>query len=346
LDTSGTIPAGSGSAWKQIGFTFQPTGTTAIISIRNNGVGGAGNDWAIDDIYVGDCIPTVSLQPIITTCDAPATQAQAIITDASHFYDTYQWLIDKNDGNGYVAQGAVQTGTFDPVTNAYTATIALPAIGLSPGAYLGWQYQIAVGTTASDLSSPTCSYTSSQLLRIQNCSIILPVKFENIQAQLNNNSGEIQWQVAQQLNVKQYELQKSIDNKNFSTIAITAANISTSNYTAYDNNLSGGVNYYRIKEVDVNGAVTYSKIVALIGGGNSAVVTIFPNPVSSQLFIATPTGTKIINAVIIDAIGREVLRTNNINNSIIDAGNLAPGFYTIKMTTAKNEIVNKSFIKK
>lgn len=53
--TSGTIPANAGWVQKSITFT---TGnyTTANINLRNNAPGGGGNDWAIDDFEMYECL--------------------------------------------------------------------------------------------------------------------------------------------------------------------------------------------------------------------------------------------------------------------------------------------------
>ena len=348
LYTTGNILTGQGNIWRQIGFTFQPTGDSATISIRNNQGGGAGNDWAIDDIYLGDCVPTVALQPILDSCTNPPTQATAIITDGSQFYDTYQWQVNKNDGNGFVDDSTVQTATFNSA-NSYTASINLPDLSINPTLYMGWEYRIIVGTTASDLTSPTCSYTSTQRLLLQGCDVILPIKVTSIKAQLDNGNGEVLWQVADQINVNHYELQKSTDGKTFSdviSIAPVAGNVAS--YTAEDNSLSGGTTYYRIKEVDNNNVVSYSTVVTLNEDGSADNIKIFPNPVSGQLFITTPSNIKIESAVIIDATGRKVLQTGSLNNSTnsIEVSSLATGFYTLRLTTSSNEVVNKSFIKK
>ncbi|MBI3883120.1 MAG: hypothetical protein HY305_02610, partial [Sphingobacteriales bacterium] len=90
LYKTGDIPTGAaGQAWRQVGFTFQASGATTTISIRNNQTGGVGNDWALDDIYVGSCNPTVVLTPLSTTC-SPLDTAYGVVTDASLLFDTYQ----------------------------------------------------------------------------------------------------------------------------------------------------------------------------------------------------------------------------------------------------------------
>ena len=51
--------------WIRKGFTYLtgPTQTSMIIYVRNNAPGGGGNDWAIDDIGVASCYPSMLLTP-------------------------------------------------------------------------------------------------------------------------------------------------------------------------------------------------------------------------------------------------------------------------------------------
>ena len=339
----------SGSGWINVGFTFKSSGTTAKFSIRNNNPGGNGNDWAIDDIYVGTCVPTIAMQPIIATCANPPTQATAKITDVSRLYSSYQWQLNKNDGNGYLNEGPLVTTTFS-ASNDYTAVVALPnPITIANN---GWKYRIIVGTSTTDLTSTDCSYTGTQTLIIQDCGIILPIKLLSIKAELNNNKGDVYWEVADQINVHHYELEKSTDGKNFSYVTTVAvSNVgSTIHYMAEDPNINNGVNYYRIKVIDNDFKYAYSQVVTLALKGKTNELKIFPNPVNDRLFIWLPAETKINTAMIIDAAGRivqqKIFTSNNSNVSDMELRNLPGGFYTIRIITNNEQVTNLRFIKK
>ncbi|HTC00591.1 MAG TPA: hypothetical protein VK705_07900, partial [Ferruginibacter sp.] len=207
LYTTPVIPTGpAGQAWQQVGFTFQTNSSTAVISIRNDTTGGLGNDWAMDDIYIGDCQPSITLSPATLVCGSINDSASATVNDVSDIYDTYQWQVNKNDGFGYVAASAIITvpGFNTSPTHTYTTNVALPT-PIAP-ANAGWTYRLVLGTTAADISSPTCYFTDTSVLVLTNtCSVILPIKLLSIQAQqLTQTSGEVTWTVASQTNVTQY----------------------------------------------------------------------------------------------------------------------------------------------
>jgi hypothetical protein len=209
-----------------------------------------------------------------------------------------------------------------------------------------------LGTTVADISSPICYFTDSNVLRLTNaCSIILPIKLLSIKAQqLQQNSGEVTWTVASQTNVSQYILEKSTDGKTFYYVTGEEANSNKSLYTAEDDDLyQGGLNYYRIEAVDIDGSVSYSDVVTIDPAPNTTTqIQIYPNPVGDELHISKPTTTIINNAVIIDAIGRILVQVNSFNNftNSIPLGNLPTGFYDLKVIDSKNQVTNIKFIKK
>jgi type IX secretion system substrate protein len=350
----GTAPnLGADSAdWHHVGFTFVANSTSAVFSLRNNSPGGQGNDFALDDIYVGSCVPTVVVTPLpVDVCNHPPLQDTALVTDASHLYSSYEWQVNKKDGNGYVFVGGVQTGTFGlPLgvgANSYYATLTLP-IPLYVDS--GWSYRVVVATNPANLPNPTCSFTSSDTTLIPNCGgPPTPVTFISVKAVLNSNIGDVYWQVGDQLNVAYYELEKSTDQLTYTGIASVPAIKGSSilNYASQDLNLTNGINYYRVKEVDNDGIFSYSYIVQLIYGG-SGTVSIFPNPASDVLHIMVPAATQVKSAIIYDAIGRKILEQDNLNSSdpTISVSNLTTGFYDIKVITADGVVTNLNFVKK
>jgi len=351
LYTTPVLPTGV-SGWQQVGFTFQTNTPTAVISIRNDTTGGLGNDWAMDDIYVGDCQPAVTLGTVSFGCGSLLDSASASVVDASNIYDTYQWLVNKNDGAGYVAADTIITvpGFNASVTHTYTSKVALPSPLTAASA--GWAYKLILGTTAADISSPTCYFSDSNVLVLNNaCSIILPIRLLSIKAQqLNTNSGEVVWEVADQVNVNHYELEKSIDGVHFTYVTSVPASTNISAYTADDNDLYGnGVNYYEVEEVDNDGTIHTSQIVTINPAPNTSnIIQIYPNPVVTDLYLSKPQNTIIKGAFIIDAIGQVVMEVNDFNNvtNMIPLGTLATGFYDLKIVDNKNQVTNLKFIKK
>ncbi|MDL5510971.1 T9SS type B sorting domain-containing protein [Arenibacter sp. M-2] len=98
---TGNIHGTETPIWRQYGLVFQtlPSQTSVVLKMLNNGVGGCGNDLAIDDIVFKSCGDYIELtdaqnKGYLTQCEtAPATNIQLTATPDFSIYNThaYQW---------------------------------------------------------------------------------------------------------------------------------------------------------------------------------------------------------------------------------------------------------------
>ncbi|MFD2524069.1 Ig-like domain-containing protein [Emticicia soli] len=155
--TTGDITA---AGWQQVGFTFT-TGntTTSTFSIRNNATGGNGNDWAIDDISIIQCLPTIAQSANITRCiGAAGPTISAIVTDANKQYTYYKWQESADGGISWTDLTNSTVGTFG-ANSTYTVTLTLPTI---TAAMNGRKYRIVVGTSTANLNNSSCSFNGNE----------------------------------------------------------------------------------------------------------------------------------------------------------------------------------------
>ncbi len=151
----------------------------------------------------------------------------------------------------------------------------------------------------------------------------------------------IAWQTANEINEKQYELQRSTDNVNYTTIITrTAYNTASQGYGYADVDPiainATGVLYYRLKITGNDGTVSYSSIVVQVTTiVNNSIPTIktYPNPVNStNLYIATNiTGVKM-EITVVDIVGR-VLQSFSV-----DAGTYSGGIIPLNTSAMTNGI--------
>ncbi len=185
------------------------------------------------------------------------------------------------------------------------------------------------GTTGSWADYPT-DYGFSLGLYIhplisanQTCAS-LPVHLLSFTAQQKDNSVLLNWKVTQEVNMKEYVVEKAEGNLSFgSTGTVAATNSQTDHaYSFTDANAlaSGSKLFYRLKQVDNDGKLTYSNIITLpvaTGGLSLKVVNPFRNSV--QLQINSPYAQKI-QAAIYDLQGRKV--TNGSEQTLVAGQNL------------------------
>lgn len=156
----------------------------------------------------------------------------------------------------------------------------------------------------------------------------VPVTGMEFNATANKNNVLLEWKTFTEVNNKGFEIQKSTDGINFSKIAFVngSQNPSANAYSFTDQNVSNGVNYYRIKQIDKDGRATFSKIVS-VTFNKSNTISVYPNPTVSVLNIdGTFSGKGKI--IIYDATGKSVMEKDIEGSRIkLSVNNLPKGLY-------------------
>lgn len=177
---------------------------------------------------------------------------------------------------------------------------------------------------------------------------VLPVNLVSFTAgKTSANSNTIKWSGAEERNLVWYQVQRSIDNKNFSDLPggnIAANNNAVgSSYSFKDNGPAAGYNYYRLKIMESTSRITYSQ-VALVKNNKLGMINInlFPNPANDYLQLEAKSMQNIkAHISIINADGKKMqssqLRFNNQGVLSVDIRRLAAGKYFLKTTLDKDE---------
>jgi hypothetical protein len=111
----------------------------------------------------------------------------------------------------------------------------------------------------------------------------LPVSFVGLSANQTGNGGvKVDWKVAGETGLRNYEVERSTDVARFSTeVTVKAAGNSTAHdYSWTDLNVPAGTFYYRIKSISLTGEVKYSSIVKVKITSDKQSIVISPNPVA------------------------------------------------------------------
>jgi hypothetical protein len=113
----------------------------------------------------------------------------------------------------------------------------------------------------------------------------LPVTIFQFRAFEANRQIRLEWKVTEQVNVSHYEIEKSADGINFTTIGSVAALHLTGDisYAFADVNPYAGSNFYRIRSVDNDGKFKYTRVIRINPGHSLSSFTIAPNPVYNRL---------------------------------------------------------------
>ncbi|HEV8083886.1 MAG TPA: T9SS type A sorting domain-containing protein, partial [Chitinophagaceae bacterium] len=130
------------------------------------------------------------------------------------------------------------------------------------------------------------SYAAGRFIVVFTQAKVLSVTFTNVIAYLQNKNIKVEWKVENETGIKQYEVERSADGNSYTRVNTTAAkNTPVSLYIWVDANAQSGYNYYRIKSIDINGKIEYSKVVKVLieTGKGSPSILVYPNPVTGKI---------------------------------------------------------------
>ena len=162
----------------------------------------------------------------------------------------------------------------------------------------------------------------------------LPVTLTNFSANSENQTAVLQWSTTSETNSDRFEIEQSIDAKEWHNIgAVHAATNSKSllDYQFVHSSPALGINYYRLKMIDRDNTFAYSKIVDLKFLHNTRL-TLYPNPVASKIYLKIDTLLKIMTVELFNDSGQKIVKRENfVSGNEIDVSNLPEGFYLIKV---------------
>ena len=165
----------------------------------------------------------------------------------------------------------------------------------------------------------------------------LPVILSSFTGIPNKCDAVLQWRTAQEINTEKFVIEQSSNGLTFAAVAeVKAAN--NANGKSYQTAISqaSGIKYYRLKLLDKDGRFSYSPIVTVrTSCGSSDYLTVYPNPVSTNLTVSFYTKFKgQLNLVIVNAVGqqlasRKMLITSASNTVNLDMSNYVSGIYML-----------------
>jgi hypothetical protein len=186
-----------------------------------------------------------------------------------------------------------------------------------------------------------------------------PVKIGSFTGKTNGAANLLSWNTLTEQNNSGFDVQRSLDGSNFSSIGFVGTKASSGNsnaniaYTFSDAKPAAGSNYYRLLQKDKDGHSSLSDIVLLKGAGSGARLSVaYPNPVKASLsVIVSATGTDKATVQIVDLSGKIVSQqvsaiATGDNIVKINTANLPKGMYTIKAILKNGkQALNSKFIK-
>lgn len=170
---------------------------------------------------------------------------------------------------------------------------------------------------------------------------VLPVELLSLEAQPRNRMIDVVWSTASENNSDRFVVERSTDNEHFDDLgSLPAAGHAEfrTDYLLTDPDPQDGANYYRLRQVDLDGTIKHSQTVVGFLDREQSPVHLFPNPAQDKLnviFNSAMEGTAVVTLT--DASGRPVLRHGTTAhrgqcNTAIQLDQVSNGLYAVDIT--------------
>jgi len=171
--------------------------------------------------------------------------------------------------------------------------------------------------------------------------IALPIELVRFTVKAVSCDAQLNWTTSSEIGSSHFEIEKSIDGRNYGKIYSLDANHFSNNENHYQfvDLLANTASYYRLKMVDTDGSFEYSNVVSYRTECGIKDVKIFPNPVSAdseELVVSFVPEFRATSISIRDLLGRLVTtiqvetRPNEKNDLKIDLPKLSSGSYLLQ----------------
>ena len=279
--------------------------------IKTNGTGyGGGPDNANDGTQYLD----------ITNGAGTVTQQFTLVCTATDIDFSGFFSSRESAGAGYTNW----TGSIN-IINAANVVVATSTVKNFVNAD-GAEDQIWYKVIGSATALPPGTYTFSAnlgdygnfdnaFLCVKPCSL-LAIELHSFTAISKNCGAQLNWVTANEINLKNYEVQYSSDGILFTTVGTTKSN-ATNQYNFYHQPKNGQA-FYRLKIVEMDGKFSYSKIVTLQTNCTNLKVNVYPTVVKNNFVVAVQNNNSTsLKLTVYDAVGK-LIKMQNLTSAQTD----------------------------
>jgi hypothetical protein len=216
----------------------------------------------------------------------------------------------------------------------------------------GFRQSIGTFSVEFSLGEPITTTLSSASIKLTQGFLqpeinrVIPVELLFFNAALKNKqTAHLTWATSSELNADYFSVEKSQNGKDFTAVGKVKAvgNSSQKNDYFYDDLVlnSDKIIYYRLKQLDLNGAFKYTQVVAIsLQNEHQDGVKIYPNPAKNTITIESINPVKSVNIYNVQGILiKQSKRTD------IDISDCAAGVYLLEVENTEGTLSRIKFIK-
>jgi len=261
--------------------------------------------------------------------------------------------------NGTATVNVLNVVGFDPVVEVYSGTcVALSNIACADGGASGGSEVAALTALVAGQTYYVRVYNYGSTTGTFDISVTgaaLPISIEYFKGSKQGSNMLLDWKVTCYSSPSvTMLLERSADGRKFTTInnQTETSLRCLQPFSFTDAAPLSGINYYRLKSVDIDGKESYSKIVALLNKEKGfEIVSLVPNPVSNEAVLSVTSAAKSIIEIVVSDLSGKQLNKQRVtmiagNNLLpINVSNLPAGTYQVTGITADGAIRTLRFVK-
>lgn len=234
----------------------------------------------------------------------------------------------------------VNSGLTAPSITTVTAVGTAPAtqwtVTASTGSGVG---TLGLNYTANTGANTTVTNTLPVVGEVYTVNATIPVELRTFSARSIQQTALLAWETASEINNKGFQIERQKANGNWDILGFVTAQGKGAKYEFTDNTPLS-INYYRLRQIDINGKETFSKVVSVELKGVSNL-KIYPTLVKNILTVETDiTATgEPKDFCIINLLGQQVMSGKLAQR--LDVSALSEGTYVIKIGTAQAKFVKQ-----
>ena len=171
----------------------------------------------------------------------------------------------------------------------------------------------------------------------------LPIELIYFDGTCDQNEVIIVWTTASEINNDFFTVERSENGNNWEKLKVVdgAGNSSSAiTYKVYDEMILQQNEYYRLKQTDFDGNISYSKTINVQCSNNGSDILIYPNPTNGSFVVeGMEENTEF---VIYNTVGEKIIsQKTNTGKTEVRLENLSSGIYFIYFKTPSGYIVKK-----
>lgn len=299
-------------------------------------LGDLDGDGKLDIALVNRDVATMAVYRNTSTVGTISLATKQDFATPAGTFTHYGVALGDIDGDGKL--DAVAGNYTLNVTSIFRNTSTVGAISFATRVDLasGVSYDVGIDDFDQDgLPDIAVVNSGTTVAILRNQCLLLPIELTDFTGSQQGHAVKLEWTTASELNNDKIIIERSNNGDDFDAIGIISGAGTSEiehDYQFLDQTPTAGLNYYRLKQIDFDGASEYSHMIVVDVSGEASLLTIFPNPTNGMCSIMNTADASEV--MIINDLGEVVFTTTgNANITHINIGQLPAGMYTVVQIT-------------